>query len=163
MAHAILDGLTPAHQYPFEQKLEDLRGEAKETRDSVYKKLIISADTKPAMVSKNWQMWGAKGLFTTHALFEGGASMVIKPMSGKIAIPNRYEIKTVQHLGFLEYYKRIAREVALYNIYEMFYKRSWTPKLMKIVRQELAPRMATTVTLAWYMAAREAGIASAEV
>jgi len=34
---------------------------------------------------------------------------------------------------------------------------------MKIVRQELAPRMATTVTLAWYMAAREAGIASAEV
>jgi len=67
-------------------------------------------------------MWGAKGLFTTHALFEGGASMVIKPMSGKIAIPNRYEIKTVQHLGFLEYYKRIAREVALIIYMKCFIK-----------------------------------------
>src|SRR5690242_1301911 len=32
MAHAIVDGLTPAHHYPLEKKLEELRGEGIETR-----------------------------------------------------------------------------------------------------------------------------------
>src|SRR6478752_7324043 len=32
LAHAIVDGLTPAHHYPLEEKLEELRGEGLETR-----------------------------------------------------------------------------------------------------------------------------------
>jgi hypothetical protein len=163
LAHAIVDGLTPAHHYPFEAELERLRGEGKETRTTVYKKVVIPADTKRELFSKNWEMWGAKGLFTTHALFEWGAAMIMAPMSGRIARPNRYELKTVEHLGLNEYFKRVAREVALLDMYEQFYKRGWTPKLSNQVRTDLAPRMAKTVTLAWYMAAREAGIASAEV
>lgn len=163
LAHAIVDGLTPAHHYPFEAELERLRGEGKETRTTVYKKVVIPADTKRELFAKNWEMWGAKGLFTTHALFEWGAAMIMAPMSAKIAKPNRYELKTVEHLGISEYFKRIAREVALLDMYEQFYKRGWQPKLAKQVRIELAPRMAKTVTLAWYMASREAGIASAEI
>jgi hypothetical protein len=163
LAHAMVDGLTPAHHYPFEEKMEILRGESKETRDSIYKKIVVPADTKSQMIKKNWEMWGAKGLITTHAMFEWGASTVILPMHSKIAIPNRYELKTVQHLGLIEYYIRIAREVAMYDMYELFYKRGWTPKITKLIRRELAPRMAKTVTLAWYMASKEAGIASSEV
>lgn len=161
LAHAIVDGLTPAHHYPFEAELERLRGEGKETRTTVYKKVVIPGDTKREILAKNWEMWGAKGLFTTHALFEWGAAMIMAPMSGKIARPNTYEIKTVEHLGLSEYFKRIAREVALLDMYEKFYKRGWTPKLSNQVRLELAPRMAKTVTLAWYMAALEAGYTAA--
>src|SRR5687767_13951007 len=40
LAHAIVDGLTPAHHYPFEDKLVELRGgEGIETRTSVKEKL----------------------------------------------------------------------------------------------------------------------------
>lgn len=163
LAHAIIDGLTPAHHYPFEAELERLRGESKETRTTVLKKILIPGDTKFEIFLKNWEMWGAKGLFTTHALFEWGAAMIIAPMSGRIARPNRYELKTMEHLGLAEYFKRVAREVALLDMYEDFYRRGWTPKLAKTVRTELAPRMAKTVTLAWYMAAKDAGIASSEV
>ena len=49
------------------------------------------------------------------------------------------------------------------NMYENFYKRGWTPNLAQTARKELAPRMASMVTLAWFMAARDAGIASSEV
>jgi hypothetical protein len=163
MAHTILDGLTPAHQYPLEQELERLRGEGKETRDTILKKLVIPGENRREAIKKNWHIWGAKGLFTTHYLFEWGAATVISTLSPKIAIPTRYEIKTIEQLGLIEYYKRVAREVALLNIYERFYKRSWTLGLAKVTRRELAPRMAKTVTLAWYLAAKEAGIASAEV
>ena len=163
LAHAIVDGLTPAHHYPFEAELERLRGEGKETRTTVLKKVLIPGETKREILAKNWEMWGAKGLFTTHALFEWGAAMIIAPMSRLIASPTRYDLKKIEQIGLSEYFKRIAREVALLDMYEDFYKRGWTPKLARTVRTDLAPRMAKTVTLAWYLASKEAGIASAEV
>ena len=162
LAHAIVDGLTPAHHYPFEQELERLRGEAKETRTTVAKKVIIPGNTKREIVAKNWEMWGAKGLFTTHALFELGAAMIFAPMGKYIGRPTHYDLKTVQHIGLEEYFKRVAREVAMLNMYDDFYKRGWTPKLAKTARKELAPRMGRTVAVAWFMAAQEAGISSAE-
>lgn len=163
LAHAIVDGLTPAHHYPFEAELEKLRGEGKETRDTVFKKVVIPGSTAKEIVTKNWEMWGSKGLFTTHALFEMGAAMIIAPMTYRIAQPNRYELKKVQQIGLSEYFKRVAREVALLNMYEDYYKRGWTPKLAKIVRLELAPKMGRAVSLAWFMAAKEADLTSAEV
>jgi hypothetical protein len=160
LAHAIVDGLTPAHHYPYEAELDRLRGEGKETRTTVKAKLIIPGETKLALLKNNWEMWGAKGLFTTHALFEAGAAMLFAPMRSNFGRPSVYDIKTVQHLGYEEYFKRIAREVALLNMYEDFYKRGWTPKLAKVARKDLAPRMGSAVTLAWYTAANDAGLAN---
>lgn len=163
LAHAIVDGLTPAHHYPYEAELEKLRGEAKETRDTVFKKIVIPGDGPRDILAKNWEMWGSKGLFSTHALFEMGAAMVIAPMTYRIAQPNKYEIKKIQQIGLPEYFKRVAREVALLSMYDDFYKRGWTSKLTKKVRRELAPKMARTVTLAWFMAAKDAQIATGEI
>jgi hypothetical protein len=163
LAHAIVDGLTPAHHYPFEEELEKLRGEGKETRTTVLKKAVIPGMSKRDFVKKNWQMWGAKGLFTTHALFEMGAAVIMAPMSHKMAHPSKYDIKKAKEIGFSEHFRRVAREVALLDMYEQFYKRGWTPQLANVLRKELAPRMTQTVTIAWYMAADEAGIASSEV
>ncbi len=156
LAHALLDGLTPAHQYPYEEELEKIRGESKDTRNTIYKKIVAPAETGSDMIAKNWQLWGAKGLVTTHALFEGGAAVVIKPISSKIAQPDRQAVKTIQNLGLAEYYKVVAKEVSDLDIYENFYKRGWTRSIAKCIRQELAPRMAQTVTLAWYMAVKDA-------
>lgn len=158
LAHALVDGLTPAHHYPYESELERLRGEGKETRTTVIKKVVIPGDTKRDILSKNWEMWGAKGLFTTHALFEMGAAVIMAPMTHKIAMPNTYELKTVNHIGLVEFFKRTAREVAMFDMYDHFYRRGWTPKLAKQIRLELAPRMAKIVTLAWLQAAQEAGL-----
>jgi hypothetical protein len=163
LAHALVDGLTPAHHYPFEQELERLRGESRETANTIYKKIIIPGETKRMLIKNNWDMWGAKGLFTTHFLFEWGAAMIMAPMTKTIGAPSRYELKKVHQIGLAEYYKRVAREVALLNMYEDFYKRGWTPKLAKTVREELAPRMARTVTIAWYLAAHQANLTTSEI
>ncbi len=158
LAHAIVDGLTPAHHYPFEAELEKLRGESKETRDSIMKKIIIKGETKFEYLTKNWKFWGAKGLFTTHFLFEHGAGIIIFTMKKNMAIPSQYDIKTIEHLGLAGYFKRIAREVALLNMYEKFYEKGWNSELAKLTKKELAPKMAQTTTLAWYMAAKDAGL-----
>src|SRR6185312_4461763 len=44
LAHAIVDGLTPAHHYPYEAKLSELRGQGKETRTTIKEKLVIPGE-----------------------------------------------------------------------------------------------------------------------
>lgn len=155
LSHAIIDGLTPAHHYPYEQELEKLRGESRDTRITVAKKIILPGDNYRQMAKNNWKMWGSKGLFTTHALFEGGAAMIVSTLLNSIAIPSKYDLKKAQQIGINEYFARIAREIAEENMYEEFYIKGWTTKLANKVRKDLAPKMAQTVTIAWYLALQE--------
>jgi hypothetical protein len=159
LAHAIVDGLTPAHHYPFEQKLAELRGgEGNETRTSVRKKMVMPGKTRREKVTNNWKMWGAKGLLITHWWFEFGIAMLIKPLNFGEAKPTRSELKHFMEIGLDEAFKRTAREIAVLDMYDVYYKKGWTPKLAYQVRHKLGPALVRTVTLAWYAALCEAGL-----
>lgn len=162
LAHAIVDGLTPAHHYPYEQKLSELRGEGIETRDTIRKKMIIPGDTKRDQLKKNWKMWGPKGLFTTHGLFELGIATLIAPLSMNNSQPTKKQIEEVVELGLVEVFRRTAREIAVLEMYDRYYKRGWTNKLVREVRNKLAPSIARTVTLSWYAAMVESGVVKIE-
>ncbi|MCA9332486.1 hypothetical protein KDA00_01290 [Candidatus Saccharibacteria bacterium] len=159
LAHAIVDGLTPAHHYPYEEKLSELRGGApNDTRTTVKDKIIIPGDTKRDMMKKNWKMWGPKGLITTHGFFEFGVAAIIKPLTFNEAVPTKSQIKQAQNIGIGELFRRSAREIAVLNMYEAYYKKGWTPKLAWQVRHKLGPIIVQTVTLSWYLALVEAGL-----
>jgi hypothetical protein len=158
IAHAIVDGLTPAHHYPYEEKLEELGGGGLHTRDSFKNKLFIAGDTKRESMKKSWALWGAGGLISTHVLFEIGIAMIIAPLSVRSAKPSDGDIEQLIEVGYEEYFKRAAREIALLDMYERFLKRGWTPRLIRDVRNELAPIMMKTVSLVWYSAMRDAGL-----
>jgi len=49
-----------------------------------------------------------------------------------------------------------AKDVAALKMYDQFYVSGWTPKLAKLARRELVPRIINMVTIAWYLAAWEA-------
>ena len=158
LAHLVVDGLTPSHHYPYEQEMQNSTKNADNRAKRGLKRAIITGDSTTQKIANNWQFWGAKGIMTTHSMFEIGSATIIKPLPARIAIPNKYELKLVDHLGFLEYYKRVARDIALLDIYDMFYKRGWSQKVSKLIKKELAPKMASTVTIAWYTAAKKAGL-----
>src|SRR6201989_3312771 len=80
ISHAIVDGLTPAHHYPYEEKLVELSGNDIAERTSIGKKLIIPGESAGHRISNNWKMWGPKGLFTTHAAFKMGIAFLIAPL-----------------------------------------------------------------------------------
>lgn len=157
LAHAIVDGLTPAHHYPYEQKLSELRGEGIETRDTVKKKIIISGDNRRDQLKKNWKVWGPKGLLTTHGLFEIGIASIIAPLSIANANPTKNDIDVAIEIGPIELFKRTAREIAVLQMYDRFRHRGWSTKLMIDVRNKLAPAITKTVVLTWYLALIEAG------
>ncbi len=158
LAHALVDGLTPAHHYPYEETLEELRGESLETRTTIAKKLVIDGDTKREKIKNNWKVWGPKGLITVHGLFEFGVATIILPLTMKESVPTDRELKMVQEIGVTELFKRTAREIAILDMYERYRKRGWTTKLVYDVRHKLAPSITQTVCLTWYAALVEAGL-----
>lgn len=156
LAHALVDGLTPAHHHHhYEQGLKEIYGDDKDVRNTKIKKLIVPEKKAHKFVLGNWRLWGAKGLLSTHMLFEGGAALIIQSMRHRFGMPSGYDVKTAERIGLIEYFKRTAREVALLNMYERFYEHGWTHKLAQEIRDELAPRMVKTITIAWHLALLE--------
>ena len=159
LAHAIVDGLTPAHHYPYEEKLVELRGgEGIESRTTIKEKLVIPGETTTKRVKNNWKMWGPRGLFTSHGLFELGVATIIAPLGFGEAIPTKSELAAVKELGITEQFKHKAREIAVLDMFDLYCKRGWTPKLAWQVRHKLGPTIVQTVTLAWYSALADAGL-----
>jgi len=156
MAHAIVDGLTPAHHYPLEEKIEELWGKPKEARISIREKNIIKGETRRDTLSKNWQYWGAKGVFTTHVLFEWGVATSIAAQRFDTSIPTDEEFNMIMTRDYADLYQEMVNEVAQLGMYEEFYKSGWNRHVVKETREMLIPCIIKAVTLAWYKAARAA-------
>lgn len=157
LAHAIVDGLTPAHHYPYEDELIKLRGgKGIETRNSPKEQVLMPGETLPKQVRNNWKMYGDKGLLSTHFAFEWGVAAIIMPLRLQASTPTPADIAAFEKYGVPGYFTRTVRQVAQLEMYDVFYKSGWTPRLAKQVRQELVPVIIRTVTLSWQAAAREA-------
>lgn len=153
MAHAITDGLTPAHHFPLEEKLTELRkGEGLETRTSIVKKNLMPGDTKIEALKNNWQLWGARGIMTTHFAFETGVASVIPYQRFASGLPNEKQIDIVRRYGYRKYYLDVVREVSRLGMYEAFTASGWTTKLARQTNQELMPLIIRAVILGWLSA-----------
>ena len=156
LAHTVVDGLTPAHHYPYETELEKLRGTGRETRDSVKEQFFLPGETLPKRVCNNWRMWGDKGLAATHFTFEWGVAILAMPLRlGKYA-PGSTAMTAATKQGVEALFKQQAKEIAGLKMYEQFYRSGWTPKLARQVRRELMPAIVNCVTLVWLLAIQEA-------
>lgn len=157
LAHALVDGLTPAHHYPYEQELSDLRdGAHRESRNGLLGRAFVRSGNFKESLVKSFQLIGPKGLLTNHTLFEAGVYMIMMPIKVLQTGPTESDIKKAMEIGLLEYFQVTAREIAHMDLFNRFCKTGWTPSLVREVRKELAPRMINTVTIAWYIAAHTA-------
>lgn len=162
LAHALVDGLTPAHHYPYEKELEALRGEARHSRKGLMGRAYVKGDTARDSLRRSLKLIGPKGLLTSHAMFEGGAYTIMAPLRLTAGLPTKHELTKMRKDGVVVYFQDMAKEVAGYNMYERFIQGGWTTRLTRDIRRELAPRMVKMVTLAWYAALIDAGIVSGE-
>jgi len=157
-AHAIVDGLTPAHHFPLAERLEELRGEGLETRTTIKDKLIVKGegDSKIEMLAKNWEVWGAKGVMTTHGLYEWGVATIIAPLRLKSGYPTKQDCRDVLQTGIIPIFKAAAQHIHELEMYERFAHKGWTRGLGRETREVLAPQIVRVITLAWYESAAKA-------
>lgn len=157
LAHAIVDGLTPAHHYPYGQKIIELRGgEGLESRTTIKDKIMMPGKSVTQQVLNNWKFWGPKGLLMTHAAFEIGIATMIKPLKIKRNICTGNNLFVVTEENIEDWYREVAQSVAKLEIYDRFYQKGWTRNLAIEVKKQLIPTIVQTVTLSWNGAVLEA-------
>lgn len=160
LAHAIVDGLTPAHHYPYEEKLTELRGgKSNDTRTTLKDKIVMPGANKREILRNNWKMWGPKGLLTTHGIFEWGVALMMAPLTQKRLPLTDNDLAELHKHGMLGLFRRKAKEIAALGVYDQYVRSGWTPALARKVRKNIVPVIVKTVTLAWYAASIDAGIA----
>ncbi len=157
MAHAVTDGLTPAHHYPLEQVLKELRGgEGLETRTSLIKKNLMSGGSTVATAKNTWKFWGAKGAMTMHIAFETGVASVVPYQRFSSAVPSDDDIRLVTDNDYRYALYVFVQQVAAMKIFERFIRDGWTNDLARQVNRQLMPIIIKAVILGWLEAIRRA-------
>ncbi|HEX8762293.1 MAG TPA: hypothetical protein VF733_00875 [Candidatus Saccharimonadales bacterium] len=157
LAHAIVDGLTPAHHFPYEERLTELRGGAGiETRTSIKDKLVLPGQNRREQVKNNWKMWGPRGLLATHGFFEFGVAALLASFSSRQIHITPHDLADLRTNGTIELFRRTAKEIGGLDMFHRYYESGWTPRLARQARKHLIPAIVKVVTLAWYDAAMQA-------
>lgn len=157
LAHAIVDGLTPAHHFPLEDKLEELRGgEGLASRNTARKKLVLPGKNRRHMLRNNWEFWGAKGVMTTHLGFELGIASSISTGRMQDLQPSGNDLVRVRNEGFLPLFDEALHKIFELKLYEEFSRSGWTRRLARDTRTVLIPQIIRTVILAWFSCIQEA-------
>jgi len=152
LAHAVVDGLTPAHHYQLDKKIEELWGKSHNERITLREKNVIHGDSLRDTLQKNWEYWGLNGVFTSHGMFEVGAASAIATENFKdIKFDKRY-ISKLEKRGFESIYLDSIQKINNLNMFGQLTKSDWTGVLAKQTRQILVPEMIRMVILAWYQA-----------
>lgn len=150
LAHAITDGLTPAHHYPLESKLIELRGgESIETRITTKEKLLMHGETKRAILKNNWEYWGAKGVMTTHLGFELGVASTVAGRRLERGRPSGNDIVRLQQNGFTAIFNESLHKIADMKMYDEYSQKGWTRRLARQTNEVLMPQIIKTVCMAW--------------
>ncbi len=149
LAHAVVDGLTPAHHFPLADKIEELFGMPHTERLSVKEKTIIKGTSRRDTIKKNWEYWGNGGIFSSHALFEHGIAMGMVGKRYKVPLSDsdrsRIAKEGYRHV-FLDYLRRIVQ----LNVYEKFQQQGWSWRVSQLTQKQLIPYIIQAVALAWY-------------
>ncbi|MCL4357809.1 hypothetical protein M1512_02875 [Patescibacteria group bacterium] len=158
LAHAIVDGLTPAHHYPYAEKLAELKGKRHVSTSTLKDKLLFPGATLTKSLVNNWKFWGPKGLFMTHASFEMGVATLIRPIQLTANQCIGELPPDVSSMNLSKWFRSIAQQIDNYKMYDEFYAHGWSRSLAKQIRRDLIPVIVGSVILVWRGAASEAGL-----
>lgn len=154
LAHAVTDGLTPAHHYPFDEKLAELRGADAAARMSVREKIIMPGKTRRDQLVKNWKYWGTKGVMISHVGFEHGVATVISPQKLQPLDIHPRQFTLLERDGYERMFLGALERIDALDMYREYLKKGWTRRLARQTREILLPLITEAVVLAWYEALR---------
>jgi len=152
LAHAIVDGLTPAHHYPLHDKIEELWGKPRHEITGRKTKNIIKGSGPLDTIAKNWEYYGAGGVMTAHIMFELGIASAINADKFKFIEPSVSDVTRLNLDGFEAVYVYYLQKISKMKMYDEFCKIGWSRQLANKARRVLVPDIIRVVTLAWYQA-----------
>lgn len=155
LAHAITDGLTPAHHFPYQEAVSELMSDKEYV--SIFGqpvKGIMRGDSIAQTARNNWLYWGAEGLMTKHIAFEYGVAMVAATkrngsLTPKLPKTELRRLKNHQNLDLIAEFYASLRRINDLKMYDRFRKGGWTAELALESAEILLPEIVRVITIAW--------------
>ncbi|MBR2997394.1 hypothetical protein IKF33_03130 [Candidatus Saccharibacteria bacterium] len=149
LAHAITDGLTPAHHFPLSDAKEELMTEKEFIKIFGQPiKGIMHGKSPLETARNNWLYWGANGYMNKHVAFEYGVAVTTAAMSYKSLYPNFTDAE-LQNLDLKHQFLESLNKIYRLDMYHRFLKKGWTTELAVEVKQILLPEIVKNIALAW--------------
>jgi hypothetical protein len=149
LSHAIVDGLTPAHHYPYIDEVEDLMaGKDFVKLFGTEIKGIMRGDTLIEFLKHNWLYWGAGGLMSKHVGYEYGAAIAIATSPAR-AISPKLTQKDLENINLKKEFYAALDRISKKKIYDRFLQQGWTTDLAWETQKFLAPEIIRMIVLAW--------------
>jgi len=158
LAHAITDGLTPAHLYSLDCKIEKLFGKPQHELQGITAKKTIHGINRRDTIAKNWEYWGAGGVVFSHLMFELSVASVIASEKYKIIKPSSMDIERLKNEGFEKLFTESVQKIHSLRVYETYIKGGVTIELANTIKHVVMPEIINCVVLAWYYAILSAKI-----
>lgn len=152
LAHAVTDGLTPAHLNPVDDRIEELFGNSPRDMGYADKKRFIKGHNRRDSLAKNWEYWGAGGVIMNHFKYELGVATAIASDKFKPSSPSGADIEYLKSKGFEASFLNSIRQIATMKSYEKFINYGMTMDVATEIRKSIIPEIIKCVTLAWYQA-----------
>lgn len=149
LAHAITDGLTPAHLKSVDGLIEDFFGSSPKYMGYADRK-IIKGNNRRDTILKNWEYWGAGGVMANHFKYEIGVATAIASESFNNIKPSSSDIEYLKSKGFEATFIKSIRKIYSLKSYENFIKQGMTINLALEIKQIIIPEIIKCVILAWY-------------
>lgn len=149
MAHAVTDGLTPAHHFPLEKTQKELM-----TRDEFIKlfgipvKGIMRGQNAAETLRNNWLYWGANGAMSKHVAFEYGVAITMTGLSSRHFRP-KITMNEIENADLHEAFYSALKKVANLDMYTRFRYSGWTTDLALETKDILLPTIIKAIVLCW--------------
>ncbi|MBQ3309484.1 hypothetical protein IJG78_02295 [Candidatus Saccharibacteria bacterium] len=155
LAHAITDGLTPAHHFPYQEAVSELMSDKEYvTIFGQPVKGIMRGETFAQAARNNWLYWGVEGVMSKHIVFEYGAAIVAKSTPNRKLVPHLSQaelahIKRYDELDLKSEFYASLRRIHNLKMYDRFRARGWNRELALETRQILLPEIVKMITIGW--------------
>lgn len=149
LAHAITDGLTPAHHFPLSDAKEELMTEKEFIKIFGQPiKGIMHGKSPLETARNNWLYWGANGYMSKHVAFEYGVAITTAAMTYKSLYPT-FTSDELHNFNLEKQFLASLAKIHHLDMYHRFLSKGWTTELAVEVKQILLPEIVKNIALAW--------------
>lgn len=149
MAHAITDGLTPAHHFPLTEAQGELMTEKEFIKIfGIPVKGIMRGRNSLETLRNNWLYWGANGYMSKHVAFEYGVAITMTALPERVVTP-KLDKKELKNVDLKQAFYRSLERVASLNMYTRFLEQGWNTDLAFETKNILLPEIARAIALCW--------------
>ncbi|MBQ3409988.1 hypothetical protein IJG66_01350 [Candidatus Saccharibacteria bacterium] len=155
LAHAITDGLTPAHHFPLSEAQNELMTEKEfVTVFGVPVKGIMHGRSTSETLRNNWLYWGADGYMSKHIAFEYGVAITMTALPDRVFVPklshaDQEKLKNPATIDLSAEFYHSLRIIADLDMYTRFRTDGWTTELALETKKVLLPEIIRCIMMGW--------------